>query len=134
MRALSFKQPWASLIVDSIKDIENRTWKTNYRGRIFIHASKSFDKDGYLWIRNKFPFIKLLRKDEYERGYVIGISEIIDCVSYSDSPWFEGPYGFILMNSKRLENPFTYKGKLGIFSINEYDYILESTGMASNAV
>ena len=38
MKALSIKQPWASLIAHGIKDIENRTWKTNFRGRIYIHA------------------------------------------------------------------------------------------------
>ena len=32
MKALTIKQPWASLIVHGIKDIENRTWRTDYRG------------------------------------------------------------------------------------------------------
>ena len=50
MKAISLKQPWADLIVNGIKDIENRTWKTSYRGKLFIHASKSFDRKGYLWI------------------------------------------------------------------------------------
>lgn len=27
MKAISIKQPWASLIAHGIKDIENRTWK-----------------------------------------------------------------------------------------------------------
>ena len=40
MKAITIKQPYASLIVEGIKDIENRTWKTNYRGRILIHAGK----------------------------------------------------------------------------------------------
>jgi hypothetical protein len=39
MKALTVKQPWASLIVEGIKNIENRTWKTNFRGRILIHAA-----------------------------------------------------------------------------------------------
>ena len=39
MKALSIKQPWASLIAHGIKDIENRNWKTHFRGRIYIHAS-----------------------------------------------------------------------------------------------
>lgn len=134
MKAISLKQPWADLIVNGIKDIENRTWKTSYRGKLFIHASKSFDRKGYLWIKDKFQFVNLLYEDEYIRGHVIGISEIIDCVTYSDSRWFEGPYGFVLINSARLEKPFTYKGKLGIFNIDNYGYMLESTGMASKTV
>lgn len=39
MKALSIKQPWASLIAHGIKDIENRTWRTHFRGKIYIHAS-----------------------------------------------------------------------------------------------
>ena len=38
-RCLTVKNPWAYLIVRGIKDVENRTWKTNYRGNVFIHTS-----------------------------------------------------------------------------------------------
>jgi hypothetical protein len=41
MKAITIKQPWAFLIVEGVKDIENRTWKTNFRGRVLIHASKT---------------------------------------------------------------------------------------------
>ena len=47
MKALSIRQPWASLIVAGIKDIENRSWVTNYRGKLLIHAAQKFDKKGY---------------------------------------------------------------------------------------
>lgn len=42
MKAISIKQPWASLIAHGIKDIENRTWKCpqKYIGKmVLIHAS-----------------------------------------------------------------------------------------------
>jgi hypothetical protein len=39
MKTLSIRQPYASLICKGIKTIENRTWKTNYRGKLLIHAS-----------------------------------------------------------------------------------------------
>src|SRR5436189_5084024 len=38
MKALSVRQPWAWLIVNGYKDIENRDWATKRRGRIWIHA------------------------------------------------------------------------------------------------
>lgn len=38
MKTLSVRQPWASLLVSGLKDIENRTWAPNFRGRIMIHA------------------------------------------------------------------------------------------------
>jgi len=40
MRALSVKQPWAWLIVNGYKKIENRNWPTSFRGRIYIHAGR----------------------------------------------------------------------------------------------
>lgn len=41
MKVLSVQQPWASLIVAGIKDIENRTWQPKQMPeRILIHASK----------------------------------------------------------------------------------------------
>ena len=39
MKTLSVKQPNATLICAGIKRVENRTWKTDYRGRLYIHAS-----------------------------------------------------------------------------------------------
>ena len=47
MKALTIKQPWASLIASGIKDIENRTWKTHYRGKIYIHASSHYAKGAF---------------------------------------------------------------------------------------
>lgn len=44
MKALSVRQPYAWLIVNGIKDIENRTWRTGYRGPVLIHASKNYPK------------------------------------------------------------------------------------------
>jgi hypothetical protein len=48
MIALSIRQPWASLILLAGKNIENRTWPTNTRGRILIHAAKGMTWDDYL--------------------------------------------------------------------------------------
>jgi hypothetical protein len=45
--ALSVKQPWAQLIVHGIKDVENRTWRTEYRGPLLICASASPDRHAF---------------------------------------------------------------------------------------
>ena len=42
--ALSIKQPWASLIIKGIKNIENRKWATKHKW-ILIHSSAKFDKN-----------------------------------------------------------------------------------------
>ena len=44
MKALTIKQPWATLIALGEKKIETRSWSTKYRGPLLIHAGKSVDK------------------------------------------------------------------------------------------
>lgn len=44
MKAISIRQPWASLIVLGIKDIENRSWPTSQRGIVLVHASKGMTR------------------------------------------------------------------------------------------
>lgn len=46
MKAITLKQPWASLVASGLKQVENRTWAVprSIRGeRIAIHAGKGFD-------------------------------------------------------------------------------------------
>lgn len=38
-KCLSLHQPWASLLVFGVKRIEGRPWSTDYRGRLWIHAT-----------------------------------------------------------------------------------------------
>ncbi len=45
--ALSVRQPWAWLIAQGYKDIENRNWWTKFRGRFLIHASMAMSYDEY---------------------------------------------------------------------------------------
>lgn len=40
MKAISIKQPWASLVAAGYKTVECRTWKTHYRGPLLICSSK----------------------------------------------------------------------------------------------
>ena len=44
MKILSIRQPWAHLITQGSKDIENRSWPTKYRGAFLVHASLTVDK------------------------------------------------------------------------------------------
>jgi len=40
MKALTIRQPWASLVATGVKTIETRSWSTKYRGPLAIHAGK----------------------------------------------------------------------------------------------
>jgi len=123
MKALSLTQPMAWAVFHG-KDIENRNWRTNYRGRIIIHASLTFNLIHYRWLLHNdnrlgitVPF-----RDGVVYGSLIGTVDIVDCVDHHDSPWFFGPfglYGFVLANANVYERPIPYKGRLGLFEVPE---------------
>lgn len=116
MKALSILQPWAWLIVHGPKDVENRVWATPYRGPFLVHAGKGFDRDGYEFVRKTRPDIAMPAPNEFERGGVVGIACVVDCVTESTSWWFNGPHGFVLVG--RLPLPFMpYRGQLRWFEI-----------------
>ena len=45
MKVLTIREPWASLIVNGYKKYEFRSWKTNYRGKLLIHAGINIEKN-----------------------------------------------------------------------------------------
>lgn len=117
MLALSVRQPWAWLIVQGFKDIENRpwpAWQSVLGQRVYIHASKRFDRNGYRVIRQRFPDVCLPCPETFDRGGIVGSVIVTGCVTDSPSRWFTGPYGFTLAEAM----PCTYRrctGTLGFF-------------------
>jgi ASCH domain len=111
VKILSVRQPWASLIVNGHKDVENRTWNTRYRGSLLIHASQRSDDVSDDEIEDRFG-IRL--PASLPKGGIVGITELVDCVKVSASPWHVSHHwGFLLTNSRRL--PFQrWKGALSI--------------------
>lgn len=117
--ALSIRQPWASAIVLGGKDIENRSWSTDYRGPLLIHAAKSFDADDVddvLTICSRAGLSTDWIDDPFggPLGGIIGRTELVACVARSASPWFFGRYGFVLRDVRPLDfRPC--RGHLGLF-------------------
>lgn len=87
MKILSIRQPWAYLITRGPKDIENRNWPTKYRGPVLIHASLHLDRQACIEHG--------VEPAELQTGGVVGIADIVDCVTRHRSKWFQGPYGFV---------------------------------------
>ena len=127
MKAISIKQPWASLIAHSIKDIENRTWKCpqKYIGqRVLIHASKAAVgwRDGPLNFRQRdvtrehgFSFENL------PKGAIIGSVVIADCIKNHPSVWAEkGVWNWVLKDAVLFDKPILdVRGKLGFGKYNQ---------------
>jgi hypothetical protein len=119
MKAITIKQPWASLIVKGIKDIENRTWKTNFRGTILIHsAKKEADLKTYLTSEYQRHFVSQLKRP-YINGCIIGSVDIVDCVKSLDNQ--NSLWGGLYCYHWKLENaiefpePIPAKGRLSFW-------------------
>jgi len=102
-------QPWASLIVAGIKDVENRSSRTKYRGRLGIHAGNGVDRDG-LDARGH------LLDREVIHGTLIGSVTLVDCIEHSRSKWAKpGMWHWRLADSRKLVHPRPMPGRLGLW-------------------
>lgn len=109
MKALTIKQPWAAAIIAGFKRVENRNWRTHYRGPLAIHAGKAKDllDANYpdVWnyqFNNSWPPLAKLRF-----GAVIGVVDLVDVVPLAELPadleghvFADGPYCWILANPR----------------------------------
>jgi len=110
---------WKGKVI--LKDIENRNWPTTFRGRICIHATKRNDDfdSTFRFLCERIglaPMIALMSfSQRLPHGAIIGEIDITDCVTQSNSPWFTGPYGFVLENPVMYDKPLPCHGRLGFW-------------------
>ena len=128
-KVLSVRQPFATLLVSGIKDVENRGKKTNFRGTVLIHASATMhdrvaELKGVPGFKLSPVDRKILATSEVVALYpyaqmsaIIGSVDIVDCVQDSKSDWAEeGSWHWVCANAKLFEKPITgVKGKLGLW-------------------
>ncbi len=121
MKALSMKQPVPELILEMKKTIETRTWKSNFIGEFYLHASNGIIQD----MLERFEF----DKERLVKGALVGKAEITGLKVYNTLEQFNQDfskhlvvvpkklptYGYILQNVKRLEKPIKLKGQLNFF-------------------
>ena len=166
MKALTIHQPYASLIAVGAKRYETRSWATRYRGPIAIHAGTKeprFPIPEYsdfgdamcyalgscsYWGGNPpkwcdAPNAIHFRDDEFPRGGVIAIADLVECheIDYADyhnglcpigtadgnsfmltkaeflfGNWTPGRFAWELANVKRLPVPVPCKGRQGLWN------------------
>lgn len=138
MKALSLKQPWATLVATEAKKIETRSWQTSYRGPLAIHASKTWNRGSgdtcILW-----PFHHALRRAgvkivyrekprDLPFGAVIAICQLIDVQpitteliaqlsvwEYAVGHYEVGRYAWYLDEVKPLDRPIAATGRQGLW-------------------
>ena len=130
MKALTLYEPWASLVALGAKKIETRSWPTNYRGPLAIHAGKTIRAE-FMNLAWKEPFYSALkplhgnvggsRSIHYNLGCVIAIVQLVDCqeIRLDNVPlgperhfgdYTRGRYMWILRDVERLEIPIPARG------------------------
>lgn len=125
-KAISIKQPWASMICMGLKDVENRTWLTHYRGRIFIHASQKADARFKQASANRIftaaQQVVIPKKDgllcipSLAFSSIIGEAVITDCVQNSKSIWAElGLYHWVIERPVLYDMPVRCNGSLSFW-------------------
>lgn len=121
MKTLTLKQPWATLISKGIKEYEIRTWKTNYRGPLLIHAGKGINKEFISSFSYEFP-----------KSEIVCMVELLDCIPITEefltylknenkelySHIELGGYAWKIKLLKPLSIK-DVKGKLGLWEYNE---------------
>lgn len=116
MKALSVRQPWTWACVAGHKPVENRGWRTHYRGPLALHAAKAFDDEGLASILATFPELRASLPSAWQLGGIVGVVDVVDCVSHHPSRWFTGPFGLVLANPRPV--PFVpWRGVPGLFEV-----------------
>lgn len=127
MKVITLKQPWATLVAEGIKKYEFRTWKTNYRGKVLIHAGAGIEKKEL----DKFKELDL----EYPSKRILAEAEIEECLELDDklnnkiirennlaygSKRRTG-YAWKLKNIKKINVDKEINGQLGLWNIDLKD-------------
>ena len=117
MKALSIRQPWAWLIVNNFKTIENRDWRyqPKFRGRFLVHAGKRFGgphrPDEWEWPDIEPPA-------SFDMGGIRGIAELVDVVTRKQvHRGSRVGLGLVLRNARPLKF-YPCKGMLGFFDVD----------------
>jgi activating signal cointegrator 1 len=139
MKVLSLLQPWATLAVIGAKKIECRSWKTEYRGSIIIHASAKkpnkrecqyFKEDAYFkkYIKdmNFLPYGaivgRVVLKEIYRTEWLLQNLEVIPFHNWEQELMFDdfspNRYAWYWEQAEKFSNILPIKGHLGLWQYN----------------
>lgn len=115
MKALTIHQPWATLVAIAAKRYETRSWRTDYRGPLAIHAGAR-EVDWMLCQRE--PFRSALAGRTMTRGGIIAIATLADCLSVDS----------LFLEFSELERAF------GDYSPRRYAWLLEDVTLLTTPI
>jgi hypothetical protein len=114
VRALSVRQPWASLIATAGgKTVENRTWSTAHRGPLLICAGRRPDREAAAALIAS----GVLLPEDQPTGVTVCTVELVNVTRDHPSPWsIPGQWHWILTDPRPVD-PFPLSGRLGLFEV-----------------
>ena len=125
MKVLTIREPFATLIKDKVKIYETRSWKTNYRGEIYIHAAKARSNASNVNIASTYL------KSQENSEHIICKCLLKDCIymdedfinkvkknkeEYNSGHYEIGRYAWQLEVIEVLKEPIYAKGQLGVWN------------------
>ena len=143
MRGLSFRQPWAHIVVHENKRNENRTWHTNVRGPFLVQASKGMTYKSFnnvVWylrehIEDGIDIVQRLpHPKQLPKGGIVGVADLVGCrrspADIRQCEEFEIPGGYVFELGEVAPLAFVEcRGALGFWDVPE-DVIAE-TGLGA---
>lgn len=121
VKALTMRQPWAWATIYGGKDVENRRWRTAYRGPLLIHAAKNADPEPeastrLLWTMADPEGFGQPRAVLQAREAIIGVVFLIDVLTDSPSPWAAaGRYHWVFEFPSPVDPPIPCRGRPGLW-------------------
>lgn len=126
MKALTVRQPWATAIALGVKCVETRAWRTQYRGRIAIHAAKGMPRSNREFA-TKEQRRGLLPEGALPLGVVVCTARIADCIPAEEAvrmicatekrygDYSTGRWAWLLEDVRALKRPVPARGALGLW-------------------
>jgi hypothetical protein len=122
MKALTLHQPWAWAIVEGYKSAEPRSWTTQYRGPLAIHAGKTVDRGFLAAVMAKYQVDLSMAVT----GTIVCVAMLVECVEtayayvnrserfWGDYSW--GRWAWFLEDVKVLSEPIPCRGMQGLWT------------------
>ena len=109
MKVLTLREPYATLVKNKVKYIETRSWKTNYRGELYIHSGLAkLTRE----VRERKKLSALYNESDLQFGHIICKCNLVDCVRMTEE--------FIAQEEKKDPNNFV----AGYYKVGRYAWIL----------
>lgn len=110
---LTLHQPWAWLVVNGHKKLENRPWRSHFTGKILIHASKRADCYEYddlaaqIFKKHKIT-VPLFQTIDF--GAMVGWAEFGPMQNRAPqssrlAKWFTGPFAWPILDAVAFPQP-----------------------------